>query len=726
MKTNVFFVMSLVIVGLFVNNVLGVASDYLSDDFPGEEIDTAKWNVSLDTTGTVTVSDSVLTLAAASGTPWVRVGSKKEYRPTKDLYVVLSMYDVSPYNWNKKAYWGLNADYLSDTVNFIRVRTDLTTNKQYFSMKKNGGTSREIQLASYVGFDDQRDWVFKWTKDRVLLYMNGDLVVDTDVDTPISGSWEIPTVDMGAYFKRGSEQLKCGMVTLEMAAVNYTDENWESIANTNIETYRKRDVEIDVNLSGYGAVAGRNVEIVQVKHEFGFGSAITYEVLQESEPNKETYEDFFRSHFEWATPRNSAKWDSLEPTRDYKSYGGVDMVTEFCTENDINMRGHTLFYSWKDPEWMEDANDVIAWDEILEHIEEEPNYFAGKFKHWDVMNEAVVLNYYDARFGTGTSSDLFVRTRARLNEVDPNCLMFTNENGILVGQRTENYRDLIEAHRDANAFPDAIGIQGHMKKDFPRPVMFAALDSMSNLDSEPNLPIWITEFSVVDSNETNRADCFEDFYRIAFGHPGVEGILMWDFWAGNHTYGADAAIVDVNWNLTEAGERYEAMMAEWTTNTVLKTDANGVVTFRGTHGTYEIRIPTFDPCDSDGYWTTTVTLEPGESTEQWSFDITDIAPVFTEKVTEWTPGNTGWTTKDLSGEVPANAVAEIAIANIAADSLAIGGVRARGSSLNRYASMHEAEDGGRDFVTMTVQVDPNCEIETYADNTDRIRFVLLG
>jgi hypothetical protein len=40
--------------------------------------------------------------------------------------------------------------------------------------------------------------------------------------------------------------------------------------------------------------------------------------------------------------------------------------------------------------------------------------------------------------------------------------------------------------------------------------------------------------------------------------------------------------------------------------------------------------------------------------------------------------------------------------------------------------MHEAEDGGRDFVTMTVQVDPNCEIETYADNTDRIRFVLLG
>nr|MDH3176810.1 hypothetical protein [Bacillus pumilus] len=65
---------------------------------------------------------------------------------------------------------------------------------------------------------------------------------------------------------------------------------------------------------------------------------------------------------------------------------------------------------------------------------------------------------------------------------------------------------------------------------------------------------------------------------------------MWGFWAGAHWRGEHAAIVNYDWTLNEAGRRYEKLLNEWTTQRVEKTDANGNVTCRAFHGTYEIRI----------------------------------------------------------------------------------------------------------------------------------------
>jgi len=102
-------------------------------------------------------------------------------------------------------------------------------------------------------------------------------------------------------------------------------------------------------------------------------------------------------------------------------------------------------------------------------------------------------------------------------------------------------------------------------------------------------------------------------------------------------------------------------------------------------------------------------------------------PSYTELGDTWTPSGTGWQTKDLAVYgVPANAICEIAIANIDPDDPATGGVRNTSSSQSRYAEMHEAESGGRDWIIMHVNSDAGSDIETYASSTARIRFVLLG
>jgi hypothetical protein len=87
-----------------------------------------------------------------------------------------------------------------------------------------------------------------------------------------------------------------------------------------------------------------------------------------------------------------------------------------------------------------------------------------------------------------------------------------------------------------------------------------------------------------------RADNLEMLYRIAFSKPAVEGVLMWGFWAGSHWRGSNAAIVDLNWTLNDAGRRYQSLLAEWTTITNGTTGADGTYDFRGFHGSYDITL----------------------------------------------------------------------------------------------------------------------------------------
>jgi hypothetical protein len=107
-----------------------------------------------------------------------------------------------------------------------------------------------------------------------------------------------------------------------------------------------------------------------------------------------------------------------------------------------------------------------------------------------------------------------------------------------------------------------------------------------------NLPIWVTEFDISQPDENIRADELEYFYRIAFSHPSVEGILMWGFWEDQH-WREDCYIVNSDWTLNEAGLRYEELLDEWTTNDSTVTDSNGNADLRGFYGTYEVTIAPF-------------------------------------------------------------------------------------------------------------------------------------
>ncbi|MDD5063982.1 MAG: endo-1,4-beta-xylanase [Phycisphaerae bacterium] len=387
--------------------------------------------------------------------------------------------------------------------------------------------------------------------------------------------------------------------------------DWESDANARIEQIRKRNAEITVVDSLGAPVPGINVQIEQIGHRFAFGTCITNTKMTDA-----SYKDFILDHFEWAVCENETKWPDNEPSRDSETYTYADNIYQWANSNGLNFRGHCLF--WEQPSKVQDWVQLLGYatyptpsdllGEVDERIDSAVNKYKNKFRHWDVDNEMLTDSFYD-RLGEGGRVHMYERAKLR----DPNCLMFMNEyNGnSFGGYNSTPYAARATSLIGMGAPIDALGIQGHLGANLTfDPALYYSdvLQPLAALD----LPIWATEFDARHTDENISADNIENYFRICFSHPSVEGIIMWGFLEGS-MWRADAYLVDASWNLTVRGERYEDLMDEWTTNDSDTTDASGKVSFRGFHGTYQITLSkTGQPTEIY-----TIELEPGQTPAQF-------------------------------------------------------------------------------------------------------------
>ncbi len=433
----------------------------------------------------------------------------------------------------------------------------------------------------------------------------------------IDGAGEVYTaIDAGTATDQGwfrlsgsyTVQIAGSLTSLEMyfegpaAGVDfYVDDarleavDWLADANASIEAIRKRDVDIvAVDALGNG-IPSVNVQADQISHRFAFGSTMNGNVL-----TNPSYQTFFTDHFGWAVFENESKWYHNEPQQGNVTYTTADLMVDFCEQNEITMRGHAIFWAVPDviQSWLQALDDPSLQLAVEDRLTSVVNQFKGKFVHWDVNNEMLHGSYFADRLGAGIRTWMFQRTR----ELDDEVRLFVNDFNVITSTDDDAYKAQIQQLIAQGAEVNGIGAQGHFGSVVEPLTVLDRLDNLATL----GLPIWISEYDSVNPDENVRADNLETLYRIAFGHPAVEGILMWGFWAGDHWRGADAAIVDLDWTLNAAGERYEGLMAEWTTQSAGIADGVGSFGFRGFHGGYEVGL-------SDGIEESmhTIGVEPG-------------------------------------------------------------------------------------------------------------------
>ena len=373
----------------------------------------------------------------------------------------------------------------------------------------------------------------------------------------------------------------CFSVLVGLVPVVLAD--WKSDANTRIEQIRKRDWTLQVQNAAGQPVAGAAVEVRQRRHEFAFGSVLNLSLV--SEPR---YAEFFAQNFEWAVFENQTKWPDNEPVQGQVTYEKSDNLAAFCRKRGITMRGHCIFWEatnggYEHPAWLDALGSNQVRVAVEARLDSVVSHYRGVFQHWDINNEMLHGNYFRGRLGADIVPFMFQRTGV----LDPRAKRFVNDYNVVEGSETAAYIAQIQNLLATGATVEGIGAQGHFGGQIIDPVAVKArLDSLGAL----NLPIWISEYDSVQANATNRADNLEKLYRVAFSHTNVAGILMWGFWASSHWLGSNAAIVDANWTLNAAGQRYTNLMQEWTTVTNGVTDGNGRFSLRGFHGDYDVKL----------------------------------------------------------------------------------------------------------------------------------------
>ena len=420
------------------------------------------------------------------------------------------------------------------------------------------------------------------TDDRGSTYVRiGSALTNNSTWTHLQGGFKLESNGplTGLHFTVKGSSNDPRLFSFILDSVSVTENDWKASANARIEQHRKRDVKL--TLVGSDGIVQPDVivGIDQVRHHFAFGSTLNSDVAIDPE-----YAEFFKQNFEWGTIEWFSQWKAVEWTRGVEDYSNADASVDFAAENGIKLRGHAL--AWPDanfrPTWLSELPLAEIETELEERISNVVNRYESRLVHWDVCNEILNHSYFRDVLGDPIEPWMFQQARSH----DANVKLCTNEFGIVDSQyKAQRYRDMILYHQASGADVGGIGLQSHFQLSSVSPKSIEiGLGELKNLGPE----IWFTEFDVSNPDPVERAKALEAFYRYAFSVPEAKGIIMWGFWAGTHWRGGDASLVDQDWTINAAGQKYFDLIQEWTTTDTGSSDVAGEVEFRGFHGSYLI------------------------------------------------------------------------------------------------------------------------------------------
>lgn len=384
-----------------------------------------------------------------------------------------------------------------------------------------------------------------------------------------------------------------------------TRADWRAQADARIEKHRKSDYVVTIQHPNGQPVVNQPVIIRQTRNAFHFGTSVHFS-RDMAWPDERRYQEFIVEHFNTVVCEDVMKWYAIERRHGVRDYSEADRILQFAVQHNLALRGHCLF--WDKPKyvqpWVARLEPEALRETLERHLTETVSRYRGQLIAWDVNNEMLDGTFYKDRLG----DDIRVWMFKQAHKLDPGVPLYINEYAILGNEeKTDRYMALIRHLRKQGAPVGGIGIQEHACQRFRLPGreqtghIGPAYDESINKPLSPEdmmrtldrlavfkLPIHLTEITSMTADPHWRADTLETLFRLGFSHPQVEAILLWGFWARRHWRGHNAALVEVNWEINEAGKRLRhLLLTEWRTNLTAVADRNGRITFRGFHGDYE-------------------------------------------------------------------------------------------------------------------------------------------
>ena len=333
------------------------------------------------------------------------------------------------------------------------------------------------------------------------------------------------------------------------------DELMNDKINSGIEMYRKGYFKINFTDSEGNPVNGAKITVRQKKHAFRFGCNIFKLKCFKPEEENRLYEEKFKKLFNMAT--TPFYWADFEPEngkmRFEKDSVFIDrrippeLSLEFCRANDIELKGHPLYWQAMVPDWLPgDFEEIKPY--LMRRLEAIAERYDGVIKSFDCVNEASYMPMRDDEPGAKSthyrnfnplSGDYaewvfkaadryFKKSKLVLNETTfPWKHEFKKE--------LSHYYLLAENLIQKGCRIDTIGLQYHNfssedtiyeLNDFcynPKH-LYKVMDCYGKLGR----PLSISEITIPGYDDEIQAETVKNLYRIWFSHKDVESIIYWN------------------------------------------------------------------------------------------------------------------------------------------------------------------------------------------------------
>ena len=255
-------------------------------------------------------------------------------------------------------------------------------------------------------------------------------------------------------------------------------------------------------------------------------------------------------------PENEMKWQWTRPAPDQFDFKAMDAIVDWARENEIAVRGHTLYWArprWF-PEWLNNydfgANPVQEAERLLaEHIRAVTRRYRGTITSYDVVNEAidhdtnglVETSISRAMGSVEASLDLAFHTA---REELPGAELVYNDYMSWEPAHRKHVADvlrLLEGFRKRNVPVDTLGIQSHIEVYSIDPASgvgpYLEREWRQFLDEVTGMgyKLLISEFDVKDKalpgdialRDERIADFTRRYFDVMLDYPQLGDILAW-------------------------------------------------------------------------------------------------------------------------------------------------------------------------------------------------------
>jgi len=257
----------------------------------------------------------------------------------------------------------------------------------------------------------------------------------------------------------------------------------------------------------------------------------------------EKYKNIIADEFNIITTENEMKFDLIHPERERYNFLQSDALVNFGIEHNKKIRGHTLVWHRRIPEWLEKGQYSKAEMKAIlkQHIQTIVGRYKGEIYAWDVVNEAFNED--------GTLKDsIWLRTIGKeyialsykwAHEADPNALLYYNDFNIEeINAKSDAVYGLFQYFKRNNIPIDGLGMQMHTS--IADPYNLEKVKNNIARMGKLNLDVQITELDislgkykknskVLGKLLTEQSAHYSDILNVCLATSTCTGLIMWGF-----------------------------------------------------------------------------------------------------------------------------------------------------------------------------------------------------